>query len=176
MNHRATNPRSVIFLTRTGERMKINGEQVISIKPQSKLKVAHFAKFAPNQAGISGTAIDMVMAEREVGIDAQLIDYSGSEKPCVVGLTANGVTTVGPSWAEKADIMVRHSAIPQRLENLGKPLVQSMHGRPEYMFRLDYINKLKIIGEYKRLAADKRYKAAITFWEEHLDFLNMLLG
>ncbi len=155
--------------------MKLNGEDVISMKPQSKLKVAHFAKFAPNQAGISGTAIDMVMAERLVGIDAQLIDYAGSEKPSIVGQTSNGVTTVGPSWAEKADILVRHSAIPQRLENLGKPLVQSMHGRPEYMFRLDYINKLKIIGEYKRLAADSRYKAAITFWREHLDFLNMLL-
>jgi len=82
------------------------------------MKIAHFAKFGPNQAGISGTAIDMVMAERKAGMDSILIDYDG-KKPCMVGHTSGEVVTVGPSKAYDADIIVRHSAIPPQIEALG---------------------------------------------------------
>jgi glycosyltransferase involved in cell wall biosynthesis len=138
------------------------------------IKVAHFGQFGPNQAGISGTAIDMIMAERTVGIDAQYIDYEG-KKPSRVGLTANGVTTVGPSWSRQADIIVRHSAIPPSVEALGKPHVMCLHGRPEYLFMLEYTGKSKIISEYLKCVESKRYAAFITFWQEHFEFLNMLL-
>jgi glycosyltransferase involved in cell wall biosynthesis len=139
------------------------------------IKVAHFGQFSPNQAGISGTAIDMIMAERSAGIDAQLIDYEGNKKPSRVGLTCNGVTTVGPSWSEHADIIVRHSAIPPSVEALGKPQIMCMHGRPEYLFLLEYNKKSMIISEYLRCVESKRYSAFITFWKEHLEFLKLLL-
>jgi glycosyltransferase involved in cell wall biosynthesis len=116
----------------------------------------------------------MIMAERTVGIDAQFIDYEGN-KPSRVGLTANGVTTVGPSWSRNADIIVRHSAIPPTVEALGKPQVMCLHGRPEYLFMLEYVGKSKIVTEYLRCVESKKYAAFITFWKEHFDFLNILL-
>jgi len=153
----------------------VNVKDIISTKVCRTLKVAHFAKFAPNQAGISGTAIDMVSAERAVGIDSQLIDFAGNGKPCIVGNEQNGVKTIGPSWAKSADIIVRHSAIPPYIQELNKPQVMCLHGRPEYLFMLEYGKKYKILSEYYSCAADPRYRAFITFWEEHLKFLNILL-
>jgi len=153
---------------------KINAKDIISVKEGKKLKIAHFANVKPNQAGISGTAIDMIMAERAVGIDSQLIDYDG-KNPCTVGISNNGVTTVGPSWAKTADILVRHSAIPAGIQALNKPQVMCLHGRPEYCFMLNYYEKTKLIDEYLKCADDPRYRSFITFWQEHLNYLEVLL-
>lgn len=139
------------------------------------MKVAHFANVKPNQAGISGTAIDMVSAERAVGIDSQLIDYAGNNKPCIVGIKNNKVTTVGPSWAKTADILVRHSAIPPYIQSLNIPQVMCLHGRPEYGFMLHYNGKTALLGEYFQCAKDTKYKSFLTFWKEHLHYLNILM-
>jgi glycosyltransferase involved in cell wall biosynthesis len=155
--------------------MKINGEKVISMKPQSKLKVAHFAHVTPNQAGIAGTAIDMVMAERTVGIDSQIIDFQGNGKPCRMGLECRGVKPVGPSWAGNADIIVRHSAVPQTLKNSGKPIIMCLHGRPEYGFLLQYYKKMGLLAEWFKCARDPCYRTFITFWKEHLNYLKIMM-
>ena len=139
------------------------------------MKIAHFAKFGPNQAGISGTAIDMVMAERKAGIDSILIDYDG-KKPCMVGLTSGEVVTVGPSKAHDADIIVRHSAIPPSIEALNKPQVMCLHGRPEYTFLLHHgPKKMAVIDEYLKCAKDPRYRGFINFWKEHQAYIERLL-
>lgn len=156
----------------------VNMKDVISIKKMStkrKMKVAHFAQFAPHAAGISGTAIDMVLAERAVGIDSILIDYNGTKKPSIVGHERSGVVTVGPSQAKDADIITRHSAVPTAIKNTGIPMVMCLHGRPEYTYLLEYIKKSCIIGEYLKCAKDPQYMGFITFWEQHLDYLNILL-
>jgi len=145
----------------------VNAKNIISVKESvPPLKIAHFAHVKPNQAGISGTAIDMVAAERAVGIDAQLIDYEGNRKPCIVGIENNGVKTVGPSWAKTADIIVRHSAIPPYIEVLNKPQVMCLHGRPEYGFMLHYNGKSQLLGEYFRCAKDPKYRAFLTRWRQ----------
>jgi len=154
----------------------VNVKDIISITGGKKpLKVAHFASVKPNSAGISGTAIDMVSAERVVGIDSQIIDYEGNGKPSIVGIEHNGVSTVGPSWAKTADIIVRHSAIPPHIEALNKPQVMCLHGRPEYGFLLHYNKKSLLLGEYERCAANPKYRAFITFWLEHLPYLNSIM-
>lgn len=139
------------------------------------MKVAHFAQVAPGQAGISGTAIDMVLAERMAGIDSLLIDYDGTKAPCRVGLENRGVTTVGPSNAIDADIIVRHSAIPSKIKEMGKPIVMCIHGRPEYAFLLEYYKNMKLFAEYTKSASDPQYRTFITFWQEHLNYLKVLL-
>ncbi len=153
----------------------INVKDIISVKPHGKLKVAHFAHVAPNQAGIAGTAIDMVMAERTAGIDSQIIDFQGNGKPCRVGLEYRGVKVVGPSWAAKADIIVRHSAVPQQLKNSGKPIIMCLHGRPEYGFLLQYYKRMDLLAEWFKCASDPHYRTFITFWKEHLDYFNILM-
>lgn len=143
---------------------------------QRKLKVAHFGQFGPNQAGIHTTAMEMIMAERLVGIDSQYIDFDGKKnKPSRVGLTDGSVTTVGPSFAEKADILVRHSAIPWQFLGKYKPIVMCIHGRPEYTFLLEYYGRVGLIQEYLKCGKNPQYKSFITFWKEHIPFLEWLL-
>lgn len=154
---------------------KINAKDIISVKEHRLLKVAHFAHLAPNQAGISGTAVDMVLAERTAGIDSQIIDFDGGAKPCRVGLECRGIKTIGPSWAKGADIIVRHSAVPQPLKNSGKPIIMCLHGRPEYGFLLQYYKKMDLLAEYFKCAADPHYRTFITFWKEHLHYLKILM-
>lgn len=156
----------------------VNMKDVISIKELSKkrkMKVAHFAQYAPYSAGICGTAIEMVLAERTVGIDSILIDYNGTKNPSIVGQERSGVITVGPSQAKDADIIVRHSAVPMAIKNLGIPIVMCLHGRPEYTFLLDYSKKYAVIDCYLKNAKDPQYMGFITFWKQHLDYLNILL-
>jgi len=177
---RAANYRLAIYLTQTKRRnmVTVNEKNIISIKavvPEKKMKVVHFANVKPNLAGISGTAIDMVSAERLVGIDAQLVDYSGGGKPCIVGIEKNGVTTVGPSQANDADIIVRHSAIPASVQAMKKPQVMCLHGRPEYGFMLQYNKGMKLLDEYIQCDADPNYKGFVTFWAEHFNYLNIIL-
>lgn len=152
----------------------VNNNDIISITEHDRLKVAHFGNFGPNQAGICQTTIDMIKAERSVGIDAQYIDFEG-KNPCRVGLKYNGVTTVGPSWADGADLLVRHSAIPHKFERSDKPIVMCLHGRPEYTFVLEYVGRSAVVSEYLSCANRPNYRGFITFWKEHLPFLNFLL-
>lgn len=154
---------------------KINVKDIISVRPYSKLKVAHFAHVAPNQAGIAGTAVDMVLAERTVGIDSQLIDFDGTGKPSRVGIKTRGLMTVGPSLSMDADIVVRHSAVPALVKNKGMPLVMCLHGRPEYGFLLEYYKRMGLLDVYAKSANDPQYMAFITFWREHLNYLNVML-
>lgn len=153
----------------------VNVKDIISVKPYGRLKVAHFSRFTPNQAGNSGTAIDMVLAERTIGLDSQIIDFNGDAKPCRVGLECRGVKTVGPSWAANADIIVRHSAVPQPLKNSGKPIIMCLHGRPEYGFLLQYYKKMDLLAEWFKCAADPHYRTFITFWKEHLSYFKILM-
>lgn len=140
------------------------------------MKVAHFGHFAPHQAGICQTALDMILAERAVGIDSQYIDYAGNKKPCRVGLKHGEIVTVGPSWADSADILVRHSAIPPIIEKKGKPIIMCMHGRPEYTFLLEMSKQSAVLSEYLKCAEKPNYKGFITFWKEHVPFLEFLLA
>ena len=143
------------------------------------MKVAHFGHFAPNRAGIHTAARDLILAERSVGIDSNYIDY-GSEKDCTfsrVWLTDGDVETVSPEWAiEEADIIVRHSAIPDRVMKLEKPTVFYLHGRPEYSFLLDWEKQAGCTREEMHCAKLPQYKKFICFWKEHIDFWKHMLN
>lgn len=143
------------------------------------MKVAHFGNFAPNRAGIHSAARDLILAERSVGIESNYIDY-GSEKDAKfsrVWLKDGDVETVSPEWAiNKADIIVRHSAIPERVMKTGKPIVFYLHGRPEYSFLLDWQKQAGCTREEMRCAKNLQYKKFICFWKEHIIPWKYMLG
>lgn len=143
------------------------------------MKVAHFGNFAPHLAGIHSAAKDLILAERSVGIESNYIDY-GSEKDCTfsrVWLKDGDVETVSPEWAiDEADILVRHSAIPDRVTKTGKPIVMYLHGRPEYSFLLDWEKQVGSIRDEIHCATLPQYKKFICFWEEYAHFWKHMLG
>ena len=140
------------------------------------MKVAHFATFGPNQCGLYHTAKDLVMAERSVGIDARFIADDGKKHIDPSGSGTDGSSSQGGSftteeekWAYKADILVRHTKIPDHLHNSGIPIVMALHGRPESSYRMEEQNN-PIIPAVAQKALDSRYKAFLTFWPEYVPF------
>jgi len=143
------------------------------------MKIAHFAVFSPNQSGMYGTVRDLILAERMQGIDAQFVDYTvekGGALCSKVGLFDDGVATISHDWAyREADIIVRHSAVPDPIVQVGTPIIMAMHGRPEYSFMQEHYGQnpvMKIITDHE---ADQNYTAYLTFWKEHLPFWSLVM-
>jgi len=143
------------------------------------MKIAHFAVFSPNQSGMYATVRDLILAERMQGIDAQFIDYNVDESGVIyskVGLCDRDIVTISHDWAYKeADILVRHSLITEPIIRVGKPIIMTMHGRPEYSYMLEHYGQspvMKIMTDHEE---DDKYAAYVTFWEEHLLFWNLIM-
>ena len=137
------------------------------------IKAAHFINFAPHQAGIYGTARDLILAERKLGIDAQAIDYgNGMNAPqhhSRVWCKDGEIETISPEWAvDEADIIVRHSAIPQKVFDTHKPIVMPLHGAPEYTFMLEHMGMTRVLKEILVSAQNSDYKVFLTFWKQNI--------
>lgn len=133
------------------------------------MKVAHFGIFAPHASGQFETIRDLVAAEKLAGMDAGFIDYGHKGKPnSRVGLKDKGLETLPVEWATDADILVRHSAVPQELESLGTPVITALHGRPESSFLLEHYGKANVISELKRARKKKTHAGFLTFWTEFI--------
>ena len=142
-----------------------------------KIKVAHFAAFCPNVTGQYATVKDMIKAERKVGIDAQFIATSIDAKKQALsdaaGKKDGWLVTQNPAWTRGADIIVRHSCVPDKFANLGIPMVMALHGRPESTFIIEFVGLMKIYQLLSEVQKDPRYRGWITFWKEHEFFHKM---
>lgn len=140
------------------------------------LKIAHFTIFAPHIAGQYATVKDLILAERALGIDAQLIDYGLGGKPVSrVGLVDGDITTVPVSWAvEEADIIIRHGDVSK--EVLNKPMILALHGRPENSCRLEQYEKSPVISTIRNIVNSNKYRTMFTFWEEFVHTWTWITG
>jgi len=141
------------------------------------MKIAHFVNFGPNASGLHGTARDLTLLEREMGLDAQLIDWKGKEQGYSKVWAKDGrVETVSPDWGFDADVLVRHSAVPERIQKTGKPIVMSLHGRPDYLVELGRAKDYHIIKEVEQMFHNMpNYIGFITYWDLVKDFWNLVL-
>lgn len=144
------------------------------------MKIAHFGNFAPYGAGMFHSICDQIMAERLVGIDSQFIDYTAEDRVrgeyfSRVGLHYEDIETVSPEWAKSSDILVRHSAIPFDVKNIGIPIVMVLHGRPAYSFMLEYTGHGPIFSHMQGYAADPQYKAFLVLGKEYADIWKQIL-
>ena len=136
------------------------------------MKVVHFVKFGPRQSGLYETARELVLAERDIGIDAQVVDFDGKDHK--EGMEDRGIVCQPMSAADDCDVIVRHSAVPTKLQYL-KPVVMALHGRPESSFRLEQSGNIEVISGIFNKGRDARYKRFITFWEEYLTPWRMIV-
>lgn len=138
------------------------------------MKVLHFAEYGPNKCGLYHTTKDLVKAEIGQGIDAHFVDVTVDDKGESVinkpGSKDGWMTTSDISVADDADILVRHTLIPNYLENSGIPLVMAIHGRPESSLLLDEKGLIPVVEGFHNKGKDCRYKAFFTFWPEHITF------
>ena len=143
------------------------------------MKIAHFAVFSPNLSGMYGTVRDLIIAERLQGIDAQFIDYKlgdRGETYSRVGMVDNDIITVSHDWAfEEADIIIRHSTLPEPVLQVEKPVIMAMHGRPEYSYMTEHYGSNPVMTVLTSHEVDPEYAGYMTFWEEHLLFWNLVM-
>lgn len=146
------------------------------------MRVAHFCIVAPNACGLYHTAKDLVWGERQIGIDAQMINAGMSKNKegkskifCGLYKEDGWLKTVEPSWAKEADILVLHSTIPTNFLNLGKPVVVVCHGRPESSFMLEHYEVMGVWTSYYTRSRSAKYSAYVTMWPEFMHTLGTLL-
>ncbi len=139
------------------------------------MKVAHFGVFAPHTSGQYATIKDLILAERKVGLDAQFIDC-GYNKNMVsrVGLQDGEIVTVPVAWANDADIVMRHSVIPNAILD-AKPAILALHGRPAAVAQHELVGMSKLLSYILTTAKAGKYEAYVTFWPEHLFYWSRLL-
>ena len=84
------------------------------------------------------------------------------------GFIERGIEIKSYDWAIKeADIMIGHSGFPNELQNLDKPYIMCMHGRPRSSFLLEVLGQYPIYSGYVGLNEQKRIRKFVTFWAEH---------
>ncbi len=141
------------------------------------MKIAHFAAFAPHGSGQYETVRDLIKAERQIGLEAEFIDYGfkGSNHSRI-NLKDDHIKTVHPDYAKEADVLFRHSAIPKSIEKaLQKPIVLFMHGRPESTFLIGLQEGKQIVKTIFVETTNSLYKGFVTFWQEYLYYWNAMI-
>lgn len=148
------------------------------------MKVAHFAPFAPQRAGIYEAARDMVRADRAAGIDALFVDTgpvmggvrSARTEGAIDDRAGFTVKTAKLADAETADVIFCHDAPPQEfLAHTDMPMVWALHGRPLYCFRSETDRKGPSYSNVEQIAAWPRAKRLVTFWREHLPYWRVIV-
>ncbi len=111
-----------------------------------------------NGSGMFRVAESMVKAEKELGLDARLVNL---DKPETFAL------------ADDADIHVAHTHLSEQALYSGKPLVWIAHGTPEGMLHSSY-EQANVNGGYGHGDAwmlaqfwMQRCDALVTFWPRH---------
>lgn len=137
------------------------------------IKVAHFAGWHPHACGQYHTVKDLVLAERARGVDAGFVGCTVNAKGQTIntgGFTHEGIEIHKQNWAIDADILVRHTCVPQFLEHSGKPIIMCLHGRPESTYMLEFLDVMAV-WQLVIMKANKarNYDAAVYFWEEYKD-------
>lgn len=141
------------------------------------MRIAHFAKFGPRSCGLYETVKDLILAERRLGVDACLVDVDGEQgEKSHVGLRDGEIVTVDPAIAYDSDVLVRHTAITPPYQNIGKPIVMCLHGRPESSYRLNATGGNDVIEAVANKSLDERYRAFVYFWPEFETAWRALVG
>jgi glycosyltransferase involved in cell wall biosynthesis len=96
------------------------------------MRIAHWSIFAPHRSGMYETTRDLILAQRDIGIDCAMIDaQEGKVK------TDGTFRTEEFRYADTADIYVMHLAIPEPYLSDGTPVVIALHGNPLYSMQTE---------------------------------------
>jgi len=136
------------------------------------MKIAHIAIATPQRCGLYETTHELVSAERALGVDARIVDPK-PHKQYHPGPEDRGVPIEPVLWAQAADVVVDHSGIEgEGTKDLEKPIIYVNHGRPASSFHAEVTKgKAPVYGYWFRHNTDERYKAVVTFWPEHVPYL-----
>ena len=142
------------------------------------MKVAHLAIVTPGQCGLYETTRELVVSLRKLGTDSRIIDIPDSNKMYKGGYPKaidRGAPIADFTWATDADVIVNHSGYDNTpIEKTEQPIVHIAHGRPMSSFLTEDHGGTPICTYHFNKNMDKRWRAVVTFWPEHVDYLEFL--
>jgi glycosyltransferase involved in cell wall biosynthesis len=132
--------------------------------------VLHAIATKNRHCGLYESGWEIANAERQLGVDARIVDSKGH-----VDDVDRGVPIIGnPSKIPKnTDALVSHSGLGEELTKSGIPAVHVCHGRPHSTFLLDKLRD--DIKPYKHLRLGcRRYLSVCTFYPRYVPLLEIV--
>jgi len=134
------------------------------------MKIAHMAIVSPRRNGLYETVRDLVEAERTLGMDARIVNPE-KDSPSAED---RGTPIADAQFAKHVDVVVNHSGMGI-YEDLDKPIIHVMHGRPRSSFLLEITGKSKVYSALFSRRSDPKYRVFVTLWEEYLAHWRVIL-
>lgn len=137
------------------------------------MKLCHVAIVTPHMAGLYETTRELVAAERALGYDARVFDPAPTpfypKEP-----EDRGALLCDKSFLDEADVIIDHSGCDGTTDGMEKPHILVAHGRPRHSFNSGNNGGPPIYAYHHRLNRTAKYKAVLTFWSEHVDYLKVM--
>lgn len=96
------------------------------------MSIAHFSIFSPNRSGMYSTTRDIVIGQKEAGIDCGFIDAMDPHPK-----SDGNFRTEGFKYADTADIYGLHLMVPEPYYSDGTPMAIFLHGHPFYSMQVE---------------------------------------
>lgn len=140
------------------------------------MRVCHAVVVTPNRCGLYETTRELVAGLRARGVDSRLVDPTkATNKLYPKGTEDRGAPFADMDWATTADVIVNHSGYDGTpLAETSQPIVHVAHGRPRSSFMTECSGGTPIYSYHFSKNSDARFKAVVTFWPEHLPYLEVM--
>ena len=140
------------------------------------MKVAHLVVATPNKCGLYETTRELITGLRERGVDSRIVDPTkDTNKLHPKADEDRGAVISDMDWALTADVLVNHSGYDGTpVEHTKQPIVHVAHGRPKSSFISETSGSTPIYSYHYLKNKDPRFKAVVTFWPEHVPYLQVM--
>ena len=130
----------------------------------------------PGRCGLYETTRELVANLRLLGVDSRIFDPTHSDNTLHPGGDEDrGAKFCGEDWMESADVWVSHSGLGDWELRNRTPWVYVAHGRPRSSHMIAKKGGLDLNSYLYNKNMDQRLQAVVTFWPEHLKYLDFLL-
>jgi len=137
------------------------------------MKLAHMAVVTPRRCGLYETTRELVVALRAIGVDSRIIDPQPTNLH-PGGTDDRGAVFADTAWAHGADFLINHSGLGKELDASDIPVIHMAHGRPRSTFLTERDGGPPVVSYHYSKDKDPRFKAVITFWPEHVRYLQVM--
>lgn len=140
------------------------------------MKTAHIVSITPGKCGLYESTWELVAALRTLGHDSRLVDLDPGKNPIGwAGDNDRGVPASSIDWARNgADVVVSHSGIGDLFKGRNPKVIYVAHGRPRVSYLTEKTGGLPLVSYFYGLNYDPKYKAIVTFWPEHVPYLEAM--
>jgi glycosyltransferase involved in cell wall biosynthesis len=134
------------------------------------MRICHVVIITPHRCGLYETARELVAAERALGHDARMYDprKPGEQVFRPAGDEDRGAVFADAEFLRGADVIADHSGCDGTTDDINTPHILVAHGRPRHSFNSERDGGAPIYSYHYRLDRTEKYRAVVTFWEEHV--------